>query len=144
MHSPALPSQGTPPSPPQVPLQAAVPGEPRCAHTPQHSPSCHVDDTSLARTTSRKGAASCAMLGGRGPASPPAVPGPGAAVSPSEDGERLGTEPRSPPLRCRCQMPDPPAWPCCLCRANLLFPTATRPKHSKAVSQAQNDEIVKK
>lgn len=92
---------------------------PGCARAPRHSPSCHVDDTSLARTTNRTGAASCAILGSQGAAvgSTPASLGPGDAVSPGEDGWRgAGGGMTAPSVALslhRCL--SPPAWPLCLC-----------------------------
>lgn len=61
------PSARCPPaSPRKGPRAGATPRSPR------HPPSCHVDDTSLVRNTSRTGAASCAMQRAGGQASPPA------------------------------------------------------------------------
>lgn len=80
MLSPALLYQGTPPSlspcrePPfgAGPCRLLSPGSPAVPIQPQLSPSCHVDDTSLVRTTSRTGAASCAMPGAGGAGGQPA------------------------------------------------------------------------
>lgn len=124
MLSPASPYQGTPPSippfPPRAPegngtLWAAVPREPRCARTPRHSPSCHVDDTSLARTTSRTGAASCAMPGGPGAGQPTCLLGSRGSRGPPARRERGWKQDKGPLRRLvAAQTPDPPPC-CCLC-----------------------------
>lgn len=86
---------------------------------PQHSPSCHVDDTSLVRTTSRTGAASCTMpegLGGRGLASPSAALDPRAARM--ERGWKQGDGPPTVALSPHGRLtlllaPSKPTFPCC-------------------------------
>lgn len=114
------PTARCPPADPRKGTRAG--GSPR---SPRHPPSCHVDDTSLVRNTSRTGAASCAMQ--RSGARPVLLQ----RREQARIGTRLPPSPRPYTAVSRSRSATLP-----LLSKPTFSPSAAYPKHSKGVSQA--------